>query len=321
MPLRFLAGADEGPERLDKFVAERLDDTSRATIQRWIAEQRVTLNGRAARPRDRVHGGDVVEVEPGPAPPSRAEPDPSVVIDALFEDDEVIVVNKPAGLVVHPGRGHRSGTLVNGLLAHTRFSSDASDPLDAEGASRPGIVHRIDKETSGVLVVAKTGRSREHLKQQLAEHSMERVYLALTEGCPQTQRLDTLHARHPRARLKFTSRTDRGRRAVTTIRVQERLLHGAAALVECRLETGRTHQIRVHLAERAGTPILADSLYGHAPRSPLVQRVTRDLKRHALHAQVLGFDHPTRGDRLRFEVPLPEDMQQVLDEMRRLSRQ
>ena len=318
MPLRLLAGSDQQPQRLDRFVAERLDDTSRATVQRWIAERRITLNGRVARSRDPVHSGDVVEVEPGPPQPSLAQPDPAVPIDALFEDDEIIVVNKPAGLVVHPGRGHWTGTLVNGLLAHARFAPDAADPDDAEGPSRPGIVHRIDKETSGVLVVAKTGRAREHLKQQLGEHSVERVYWALTNGCPVTQRIETLHARHPRSRLRFTSQTQRGRRAVTNIRVLERLVGGAAALVECRLETGRTHQIRVHLAERAGTPILADSLYGRAPSSVLTH-AELGLERHALHAGVLGFVHPTRGDPLRFEVPLPADMQHALEEMRRLS--
>jgi 23S rRNA pseudouridine1911/1915/1917 synthase len=236
----------------------------------------------------------------------------------LHEDSELIVVNKPAGLVVHPGRGHRTGTLVNGLLAHTQFSSDAVDPLDAEGLSRPGIVQRIDKETSGVLVVAKTGRAREHLKRQLAEHSVERVYLALTDGCPTTQVIDTTHARHPRARMKFTSFSERGRRAVTRIKLLEKLISGAAAFVECRLQTGRTHQIRVHLSERAKTPILRDALYGREARSPLLQAAVEQLERHALHAQVLGFEHPTSKERLRFEVPLPEDLQRVLDQLRRL---
>jgi 23S rRNA pseudouridine1911/1915/1917 synthase len=316
MPLSFVVEADQRHQRLDKLLARLIPEASRATIQRWIVQQRVRVNGEIRRASEWVQLGDVIEVEPGPPPPSRAEPDASVDVNVIHEDDELIVVNKPAGLVIHPGRGHLTGTLVNGLLARGDFSPDAADPRDLQGLLRPGIVHRIDKDTSGVLVVAKTGRAREHLKSQFAAHSLERVYRAITVGCPPAGRIDTLHARHQRARLKFTSRTERGRRAITHVLVLERLVGGAAAVVECRLETGRTHQIRVHLAEQANTPILADALYGRTATQPRVQEVAGSLGRQALHAAVLGFVHPTSSKPLRFEAEMPSDMQAALDKLR-----
>jgi 23S rRNA pseudouridine1911/1915/1917 synthase len=184
---------------------------------------------------------------------------------------------------------------------------------------RPGIVHRIDKDTSGLLVVAKTVLAREGLKRQLADHSVERTYRALTHGVPTVGRIQTLHARHPRSRLKFTAATTRGRQAVTHVAVVEVLAGGRAALVECRLETGRTHQIRVHLAETLMRPLLADPVYGRASGHPDLRLVEETLGRHALHAGVLGFLHPRSGERLRFEAPLPPDMQQALSSLRALA--
>jgi 23S rRNA pseudouridine1911/1915/1917 synthase len=183
---------------------------------------------------------------------------------------------------------------------------------------RPGVVHRIDKDTSGILVVAKDEPTREGLKKQLSEHSMERVYRALTLGVPKSGAIDTLYDRHPRSRLRFTSKTAQGKRAVTHVFVVEALAGGRAALVECRLQTGRTHQIRVHLAEQTGTPLLADWLYGRTPGDDDLQAVTALLGRQALHAAVLGFVHPITRAALRFESPLPADLLTALSTLRAL---
>jgi 23S rRNA pseudouridine1911/1915/1917 synthase len=260
----------------------------------------------------------VVEVDPGARLPSAAEPDASVSLEILFEDDELVVVNKPAGLVVHPARGHWTGTLVNGLLARPGFERPVSDPRDALGALRPGIVQRLDKDTSGVLVVAKTEAAREALKAQLAAHDTERRYLALTLGVPRSGRLETLHGRDPRSRLRFTSRVPEGKVAVTNVTLREALAGGRAALVECRLETGRTHQIRVHLAEQTKTPILADPLYGTLPRDPELRAIAEALGRHALHAELLGFRHPQSGQALSFVAPPPADFAAALASLRAL---
>ncbi len=308
--------ASAAAERLDKFLAARLEGVTRSEIKRWIEEGRVLVDGHVRRPRDPVSAAAVVEVRPGPALSSSAEPDPSVIVDVVYEDDHLIVVNKPPGLVVHPGRGHATGTLVNGLLARPGFQRPPSDPRDPEGPLRPGIVHRIDKGTSGILVVAKDTPTREGLKDQLAGHSVERVYRALTVGVPEAGTISTLHGRDPRSRLKFSSRVPRGRRAITHLSLLENLAGGQAALVECRLETGRTHQIRVHLSVERNTPIVADDLYGGFRGAPRVRASAERLGRPALHAAVLGFVHPVTGKTLRFEAPLPPDMQQALTHLR-----
>ncbi len=302
-------------ERVDKVLARLCQGVSRSTIQRWIEEGRVELDGRTCRARELVGAGNVLELEQGPPPASEATPDASVEFTTLFEDEDLLVIDKPAGLVVHPARGHRSGTLVNGLLAREAFRPPA-DAEDPEGSLRPGIVHRIDKDTSGVLVVAKNEHAREHLKRQLAAHSVERRYRALTIGVPATGTLSSLHGRDPRSRLRFTTRVSAGKTAVTHVLVLERLARGQAALVECRLETGRTHQIRVQLLECAGTPLLSDQLY--KPRNvPLVlQPIAAELGRQALHAGVLGFEHPRSSNWLRFESPLPADFARALECLR-----
>jgi 23S rRNA pseudouridine1911/1915/1917 synthase len=287
-------------------------------VQRWIEAGRVLVGGALCRPRDLVASGAVLEVEPLAPAASAAEPDAGITLDVLYEDEALLVVNKPAGLVVHPARGHRTGTLVNGLLARPGFAQDLADPLDVRGAVRPGIVHRIDKDTSGVLVVAKTPASRESLKAQLGAHTAERVYLALTAGVPAPATIRTHYGRDPRSRLRFTSRVEDGKLAVTHVKVLERLAGARAALVECRLETGRTHQIRVHLAERAKTPLLADALYGRPAKDPELAAVSARLGRQALHAAVLGFVHPLTSERLRFEVDPPADFARALADLRAL---
>jgi 23S rRNA pseudouridine1911/1915/1917 synthase len=234
----------------------------------------------------------------------------------LYEDESLLVVDKPAGIVVHPGRGNWEHTLVAGLLARGGFERTVFDERDPMGRLRPGIVHRIDKNTSGVLVVAKSDPAREGLKAQLAQHTVERTYRAITLGVPKPGRIDALHARHRSARRKFTSLTETGRRAVTHVAVDEVLAGGRAALVTCRLETGRTHQIRVHLAERAGASILADRIYGRTPEDPSLRAIAHELGRQALHAATLGFVHPVTSERLRFEAKLPADMAAALGRLR-----
>jgi 23S rRNA pseudouridine1911/1915/1917 synthase len=313
---RFVLAAEHERERVDKTLARLLAPTSRATVQRWISEGRVQVLGSVCRPRDMVGPGAVIDVDPGPEPTSSAEPDAGVPFEVVHEDAHLIVVSKPAGIVVHPARGHRNGTLVSGLLARPGFSIAPADERDPEGRLRPGIVHRIDKDTSGLLVIAKDAPTREGLKRQLADHSVARIYHALTVGVPKSERIETLYGRHPRSRLRFTSRLEHGKRAVTNVRVLEAFLGGAAAWVECRLETGRTHQIRVHLSERSGTPLLADALYGAAPSHAAVRALAASLGRHALHARTLGFVHPMTGERLCFESELPDDMSAALAALR-----
>ena len=317
MPVRFVLGLGEPSERVDKALARLLAPRSRATIQRWIADGRVCIDGVACRAKAFVGPGKVIDVEPGPEPMSRAEPDASVPFDVLHEDAHLIVVDKPAGIVVHPARGHHSGTLVSGLLARREFQVAPRDERDPMGHLRPGIVHRIDKNTSGILVVAKDAPTREGLKRQLAEHTMTRVYFALTVGVPQAGRIQSLYGRHPRSRLKFTSQLAEGKRAVTNVSVLE-TFQDVAARVECRLETGRTHQIRVHLSERAGTPLLADTLYGARPTDAELGKIAAELGRQALHARVLGFRHPITGEALVFESPLPADLTRAVEALRAL---
>lgn len=306
------------PERVDKVLAAELAGVSRAAVQRWLEEGRVLLDGRALRRSDRVEGGMTLDVDPGPPPPSEVVPDARVPFEVLHEDAELLVVVKPAGVVVHPGRGHWEGTLVSGLLARPGFDRATFDPRDPLGPLRPGIVHRLDKDTSGVLVVAKSARAREGLKDALARHDVERVYLGVTLGVPRPGRIETLHGRSPTARRRFSSRVLEGRRAVTTVQVVEPLAGGRAALVRCTLETGRTHQIRVHLSEQAGAPIFADPLYGRTPADPELAPLSSGLGRHALHASVLGFTHPVTGVGLRFEAPPPPELEALIAALRAL---
>jgi 23S rRNA pseudouridine1911/1915/1917 synthase len=287
---------------------------SRAAVQRWIDHGRVLVDGRPARASAAVPAGAHIEVRPEPPPASSAEPDASVALRVVYEDRHLLVIDKPAGLVVHPARGHERGTLVNGLLARGGFERAGADPRDPSGHLRPGIVHRLDKGTSGLLVVARDAPTREALKALFARHDIEREYVAVVVGRAEDATIDTLHARHPTDRLRFTSRVDAGRRAVTHVRVLERF--PGATLVACRLDTGRTHQIRVHLAERAGTPILGDPLYGRPPRSPPLRALAEELGRQALHARVLGFVHPATGEAMRWESPLPEDIARCLAALR-----
>jgi 23S rRNA pseudouridine1911/1915/1917 synthase len=316
MPYTFVLPPDQTRERVDRVVVNLLGDVSRATVQRWIGDGRVLLDGKRCKPRDVVGPGVRIDVEPGPRPSTNAAPDPSVVFGVVYEDQYLIVVDKPAGLVVHPARGHWTGTLVNGLLARPGSFSPPADPRDPLGALRPGVVHRLDRDTSGLLVVAKDEPTREGLKQQIQAHTAERAYYAIVVGVPQSCTISSLYGRHPQSRLRFTSRVLQGRPARTSVLVRERLASGSAALIECRLETGRTHQIRVHMAEQAGTPVLGDPQYGRRSYGEPIDTIAKELGRQALHAARLGFVHPITAERLRFEAPMPEDMQRALAKLR-----
>ncbi|MEM9691686.1 MAG: RluA family pseudouridine synthase [Myxococcota bacterium] len=307
---------DEGRIRADKWLVAALEaagrPTPRAEIQRWMAVGAVLdASGKPITKKTTLHRGATVTVRPQPAPLSEARPDPSVTFDVIFEDQHLLVVDKPAGLVVHPAKGHPTGTLVNGLLARGDFAVEG-DPRDPEGHLRPGIVHRLDKDTSGLLVVAKTAPCREGLKALFQAHDIARAYIALVEGEAQSRHYATWHGRDPRHRIRYTSRFPAEkpglRRAVTDVEVRER--GASATMVWCTLETGRTHQIRVHLSE-AGTPILGDQLYGRDPAEPRLRDLSRSLSRHALHAAVLGFVHPITGVKHLWKTPLPPELQDL----------
>jgi 23S rRNA pseudouridine1911/1915/1917 synthase len=307
-------GPEHAGTRVDKAIVELLkaagEPRTRAEVQRWLATGMVQVDGAPIAKKTALHRGQTITVEIAPPPLSEAVPDPSVTVNVVFEDEHLLVVDKQAGLVVHPARGHATGTLVNGLLARGGFEADNADPRDEAGHLRPGIVHRLDKDTSGLLVVAKSPRCREGLKGLFQRHDIDRAYLAYAVGGVRAARFDTLHGRHPTQRLRFTSRLPEGRsgakRAVTMIAPIERL--DGVTVVRCTLETGRTHQIRVHLAEQANAPILADALYGQSPHDPELRRIADELGRQALHAAVLGFVHPITGETMRWESAPPADM-------------
>lgn len=264
--------------------------------------------------------GTEVDVDPAPEPATTVTPDPSVRFRVVFEDEHLIVVDKPAGLVVHPAKGNWEGTLVHGLAAHGLDLALLAEPDgSATAVARPGIVHRLDKGTSGLLVVAKSTATREGLKDLFARHDIQREYVAAVVGAAEDRRFDTLHGRAPGDRTKFTSRgTPVGaKRAVTTIRVLERL--AGATLVACTLETGRTHQIRVHLAEQMKTPVLADATYGERPLDPALAVISDQLGRQALHARLLGFVHPVTKRKLSFSSDPPEDMARAIEALRTLA--
>ncbi len=310
--------------RLDRFVVSALaamdDAPSRAELQRWIEKDRVTVDGTPRKASDKLREGARVVVDPEPPPKTLALAEEGITFGVLYTDDALLVVNKPPGLVVHPSRGHESGTLVNGLLARGDFERDPSEEDEnTVSYSRPGIVHRLDKGTSGVMVVAKTPRARERLKVQFQAHTIQREYEALCQGDVRAQTFSTLHGRHPTDRLRFTGKVREGRQAVTHVRVLERLGNGLATHVACTLETGRTHQIRMHLAE-SGTPILGDPLYGKPSKNAALRTAGDALGHQALHARLLGFIHPDSAETMRFEADPPVDFELALTALRAIPR-
>ncbi|MDB5474510.1 MAG: rluD [Phenylobacterium sp.] len=300
-------------ERIDKTLAGLVPELSRARLQALLAQGRISLGGVPLTDASaKAQPGDYAILVPPPAP---AEPQPEAIpLTVLFEDAHLIVVDKPAGMAAHPAPGSAHGTLVNALLAH------CGDSLSGVGGvARPGIVHRLDKETSGVMVAAKTDAAHQGLSALFALHDIERVYVALTRGAPRARRgtIEGAIARSTHDRKKMALVKTGGRHAITHYRVEQ--IYGPeakplAARLACQLETGRTHQIRVHLASQ-GCPCLGDPLYGAGSPAEPVRRAMAEagLTRQALHAAVLGFIHPITGQALRFESPLPADMARLVE--------
>ena len=288
---KFVVPRRDAGLRLDRFLASELPEYSRSRIQQLIHTGFVHLNGASTRPRRLVRTGDEIEVSEPPVEKIETRPEP-IPLDILFEDDDLIVINKPAGLVVHPGAGHREHTLVNALLSHCPTLSGIG------GKERPGIVHRLDKDTSGCLVVAKNDVAHRELSRQFAERLVEKIYLALVAGKLRKQSgvIEEKIGRHPVHRQRMSVASLRGRLAKTEYRVLRTGDNGS--LIECRLHSGRTHQVRVHL-HHLGHPVLGDKVYG--------TRSAKDFPRQMLHAWKLGFRHPRTGEWKNFEAPLPDD--------------
>ncbi len=317
MPETFAGSAAEAHDglRLDAYLAGAVEDASRSFLKRLIKEGRVKVNGTVCKkPSRSVRAEDSVEVEIPDPPPLEPEAE-DIPLDILFEDESMLIVDKPAGLVVHPAPGHYTGTLVNAVLHHcTDFEHSGGDPV------RPGIVHRLDRDTSGVMVVAKTQLAFGRLARQASEHSFERRYLALVRGefAEQRGRIEAGIGRSLADRSRMAVTGVRAKAAVTNFEVIERF--GAASLVALRLETGRTHQIRVHM-RFAGRPVLGDPVYGVVDYGgfglpPAAVQALKALRGQALHAELLGLSHPTTDERLRFSAPPPGDFGAALAALR-----
>ncbi|MCI1890754.1 MAG: RluA family pseudouridine synthase [Schleiferilactobacillus harbinensis] len=299
-PIQWIVPVTAASDRLDKALAKGLadQDITRSQIQKWIKEERVTVAGKPVRAKEKVPAGTVVIITPADPEPIQAEPE-DIPLAIVYEDDDVIVVNKPQGMVVHPAPGHYHGTLVNALLAHGQLAT-------INGAIRPGIVHRIDKDTSGLLMVAKNDRAQQSLTAQLKAHKNERKYLAIVHGVIQEDSgtIDAPIARNPKDRKKMAVVIG-GRPAVTHFKVLARFRH--YTYIQAILETGRTHQIRVHMAY-IGHPVAGDSLYGP----------TKTLPGHGqfLHAATLSLTQPTTGKELTFSVAPPKIFQDTLNKLK-----
>lgn len=300
---RLTVSPEDAGVRIDKYLAEQLPDITRSYLQKLLKDGSVQMNGKPVKASTKTAVGAVIALTiPEPEEPEILPE--NIPLDILYEDSDVILINKPKNMVVHPAAGHYTGTLVNALMYHCR-----GDLSGINGVLRPGIVHRIDKDTTGVLIVCKNDRAHNALAEQLKEHSITRKYRAIVCGNLKEDEgtVDAPLGRHPQDRKKMAIVRSGGKRAVTHYRVLERF--GNDTYIECQLETGRTHQIRVHMAS-LGHPLLGDEIYGRA-KSPF------KLEGQTLHAMVLGFIHPTTGEYMEFEAPLPEYFEKLLKKLRK----
>lgn len=289
------------PDRLDLYLMKRGLPFSRSRIQKLILEEQIRVNGRPAKASYRVRDGDQIEICIPPPAPLELIPE-AISLDVVYEDESLLIVNKVAGMVVHPAPGHDQGTLVHALLHHCK------DLTGIGGRERPGIVHRLDKDTSGIMVVAKTDEAHQRISKQFKHHTIDRRYLALVCGkiAKKTGKVILPIGRDRIDRKKISSRTSHPREAETRFTVRESFR--SATYLEVYPQTGRTHQIRVHLSH-LGHPIIGDKVYGGRP----VRAFELQVGRQMLHAERLGFIHPTTGERVTFSAPLPSDMQQLLE--------
>lgn len=292
---------EKGGERIDKYLSEQLEDMTRSHIQKLIKENMVRVNGMAVKSNFKLSASDQIEVEI----PELKEPDilpENIPLDILYEDQDILVVNKPKGMVVHPAPGHYTGTLVNAIMYHCKDNLSGIN-----GVMRPGIVHRIDMDTTGSLLICKNDHAHQALAEQLKEHSITRKYHAIVHGRLKEDEgtIDKPIGRHPIDRKKMSVHCTNGREAITHYRVLKRFQQ--FTYIECQLETGRTHQIRVHMSS-IGHPILGDQVYGPA-------KCPYKLQGQTLHAKILGITHPTTGEYMEFDAPLPDYFQGLLEKM------
>lgn len=298
----FKVSPDDAEKRLDVWLTAALKDFSRSYVEKLIQDGNAAVNGKKVKSGYKLKAGDNIEVDiPEPKPLEvKAE---EIELDVIHEDEDIIVINKPRGMVVHPAAGNYTGTLVNALLRHCGGSLS-----DINGVIRPGIVHRIDKDTSGVLVIAKNNRSHKILSDMLKEHDINRIYIAVAEGIITADRgtVDAPIGRHPVDRKKMAVNLKNGRRAVTHFKVLERFAD--TTLLELRLETGRTHQIRVHMSY-IGHPLVGDNVYGR-------KKQKYDFEGQALHAGTLGFIHPGTGEYVEYKAEPPEEFERLIERLR-----
>lgn len=304
---RFSIEPEEVGKRLDSYLSEKIEGYSRTYMQKLIDEGHCKVNGKGVKANYKLRLGDRIEaVVPDPVP-LEVEPE-NIALDIVHEDDDIIIINKPQGMVVHPAHGNYSGTVVNALLEHCKNLSDYNSLTGINGVMRPGIVHRIDKDTSGIIVIAKNNEAHLSLSEQLKEHSINRKYIALLEGRMKNDSgvVETLIGRNPKDRKQMAVVSVNGKKAVTHYRVLERFENNT--LIEAVLETGRTHQIRVHMAY-LGHPVVGDTVYGY-------KKQRFETKGQLLHAKILGFIHPIRKEYVEFEAPLPDYFEKILRTLR-----
>jgi 23S rRNA pseudouridine1911/1915/1917 synthase len=311
MQFEFAATTEDAGVRLDRFVANHCPDLSRTRVQQLIEEGLVLLNGKPAKDSHKVHAGDLIGVVPQQRPPLRAEAE-SIPLDVLYEDEDVIAINKPAGMTVHAGAGHSHGTLVNALLGRGQSLSQSADPL------RPGIVHRLDKETSGILLVAKNDFAHAKLSEAFRQRAIRKIYVALVQGqmTEDKGRIELAIARDPNRRTRMTAKRasllPNSRPARTDWRVLSRI--DSTCLLEVQLHTGRTHQIRVHFSELRH-PVVGDTLYGAAGQLHIGRTTLPVLGRNFLHAAKIGFNQPRTGKPIELIAAMPAELREYLEKL------